>query len=173
MWPICTEQRKSFNLYKIPLVTFDILRAESVHFKSVFPALTVDNKIKRRSHGADRVADPTLVGAVVGAVDGLYEHGFVARGEADSVIWTEGLAVHHPLSRADGAGGLAAEVGGASIFYQDGCKAADGGSGYQHCTETIQSEIKRSTKEGERMQNKGYECNSQILIIYVVLLSIS
>lgn len=86
------------------------------------------------SHRADWVADPTLVGAVVGAVDRLYEHCPVVHGEADSATRTEGLAIFHPHSSADGAGGLAAEVGGASVFYQDGWGAADGGPSYQDWT---------------------------------------
>ena len=42
-------------------------------------------------------------------------------------------AVLHPVSGADGAGGLTAEVGGAFVFDQDGGRAADGGSSYRHC----------------------------------------
>lgn len=83
------------------------------------------------SHGADWVADSTLVGAVVGAVNRFYGHCPVVHGEADSATRMERPAVHHPHYGADGAGGLAAEVRGAFVFYQDGCRAADGGSSYQ------------------------------------------
>lgn len=98
--------------------------------------LTVDSEIIGHSHGANWVADSTLVGAVVGAVNRLYEHCLVAHGEADSATVMERPAVLHPQSCADGAGGLTAEVGGAFIFYQDGCGAADGGSGYQRWQNT-------------------------------------
>lgn len=83
------------------------------------------------SHGADWVADSTLVGAVVGAVNRFYEHCPVVHGEADSVARMERPAFHHPRCGAVGVGGLAAEVGGAFVFYQDGCGAADGDSSYQ------------------------------------------
>lgn len=83
------------------------------------------------SHGADRVADSTPVGAVIGAVNGLNEHGSVVHGEADSPSGTKQLAILSPHSGADGAGGLAGEVSGVFIFYQDGLGALDGGSSYQ------------------------------------------
>lgn len=73
---------------------------------------------------------------MVGAVNRLYEHCLVAHGEADSATVMERPAVLHPHSCADGAGGLTAEVGGAFIFYQDGCGAADGGSSYQRWQNT-------------------------------------
>lgn len=100
--------------------------------------LTVDSEIIGRSHGANWVADSTQVGAVVGAVNRLNEHCLVVYGEADSAVRMEKLAILHPHSRADGAGGLTGEVGGAFIFYQDGCWAADGGSSYQRWQNTIQ-----------------------------------
>lgn len=90
----------------------------------------MDCEVKGRSHGADRVADLTLVGAAVGAVDRLYEHYPVVRRESDSVAGIERLAVLQPHSGADGARGIAGEVGGAFVFYQDGCRAADGDSCY-------------------------------------------
>lgn len=83
------------------------------------------------SHGADWVADSTLVGAMVGEVHRLYEHCPVVRGEAESAAGMERPSVLHPDSAADGARGLAGEVGGASLFYQDGHGAADGGSCYR------------------------------------------
>lgn len=84
-----------------------------------------------RSHGADWVADSALVGALAGAVNRLYEHGPVAHGEADPGARAERPTILHPHSGADGAGGLAAEVGGAFIFDQDGFGAADDGFGHQ------------------------------------------
>ena len=41
------------------------------------------------------------------------------------------MAIFHPHSGADGAGGLTGEVSGALTFYQHGCRAADDGSSYQ------------------------------------------
>lgn len=73
---------------------------------------------------------------MVGAVNRLYEHGLVAGGEADAATGTEGLAILHPHPSADGAGGLAAHVGGAFAFYQDGFGAVNGGSGYQRWQHT-------------------------------------
>ncbi len=90
--------------------------------------LTVDSEIMSHSHGADWVADSTLVGAMVGAVNRLYENGPVVYGEADPAARMERPTVLHPLPGADRAGGLTAEVGGTFIFYQDGCRAVDGGS---------------------------------------------
>lgn len=84
------------------------------------------------SHGADWVAGSTVVGAMVGAMNRLYENCPVVNGETDSVTCMERPAVLRPHSGADGAGGLAAEVGGAFIFYQDGCRADYGGSSYRH-----------------------------------------
>ena len=68
---------------------------------------------------------------MVGAVNRLQEHRPVVYGEADSAVRVERPAVLHPHPGADGAGGLAAEVGGAFVFYQEGCGALDGGSSYQ------------------------------------------
>jgi len=91
--------------------------------------LTVDGEVTLRRHGAEWVADPTLEGAVVGAVHRLQGHRLVVHGEGDSVTLMERLVVLHPHSGADGAGGLTAEVGGAFVFYQDGFfGAADDGS---------------------------------------------
>ena len=90
--------------------------------------LTVDSEVMGHSHGADWVADSTLVGAVIGAVNRLNEHCSVVHGETDSVTGMKRTAVFHPHSSADGAGGLTGEVGGAFLFYQDGCGAADDGA---------------------------------------------
>lgn len=82
-------------------------------------------------HGADWIADSTLVGAVVGEVNRLYGHCPVVRGEAESAAGLQRPAILHPDSGADGARGLTGEVDRAFIFYQDVCRAADGGSCYQ------------------------------------------
>lgn len=68
---------------------------------------------------------------MVGAVNWLKEHCLVVNGEPDPVTRMERPAIFHPHLGADGAGCLTAEVGGASIFYQEGCGAADGGFSYQ------------------------------------------
>lgn len=65
--------------------------------------LTVDGEIIGCSHGADRVAEATLVDAVVEPADRLYQHYPAVRGDTDSVTGTERLAVLHPHSCADGA----------------------------------------------------------------------
>lgn len=92
--------------------------------------LTVDCEVKSRGHGADGVAELTMVGAAAGAVDRLYEHHPVVCGETHSVARLERPVVLHPHPGADGAEGLAGHVGGALVFYQDGRRAADGGSCY-------------------------------------------
>lgn len=92
--------------------------------------LTVDREVVGDSHGADRVADPTLVGAVVGAVNGLNEHGSVVDGETDSAGGTERTAILHPHSGADGARGLASKVREVFVFYQGGWWTSDVGAAY-------------------------------------------
>lgn len=68
----------------------------------------------------------------MGAVNWLQEHRLVVHGEGDPPTRTERPLVLHPLNGADGAKGLAAEVGRAFVFYQDGCRAAgDGRFSYQ------------------------------------------
>lgn len=63
---------------------------------------------------------------MIGAVNRLDEHCPVVWGEADSAARVEWPVVLHPHSGADGARGLAAQAGGAPVFYQDDCRAADG-----------------------------------------------
>lgn len=95
--------------------------------------LTVDGEVVDRCHGADRVADPALVGTVIGTVHGLYKHGLVAHGEGGPVIRLEELTALPPFPGDDGARGHAAEAGGAQIFDQGGCGAVDDGSGNRSC----------------------------------------
>lgn len=69
-----------------------------------------------RSHGADRVADSTLIGAADRNVNRLYGCCLVVQGKADTATGIKRLAIFYPLSGADGARGLTGEVGGAFIF---------------------------------------------------------
>lgn len=117
--------------------------------------LTVDSEIMGHSHVAHWVADSTLIGAVVGAVNRLYEHSPVVYGETDSAARMERPAILHPHSGADGARGLTAEVGGAFILYQNGCRAADGGSSYWRWQDLNSvSPIKRKRNKGRKNKEK-------------------
>lgn len=104
--------------------------------------LTVDGEVVGGGLLAHRVADATEVRAVVGAADQLEEQGLVAGREAEAAAWTEGLAVLHPQPSGDGAGGLAAQVGRAAAFYQDGFRAGDGGASYRSWQHTVRAEEK-------------------------------
>lgn len=102
--------------------------------------LTIDGEVVGGGLLAHWVADATQVGAVVGAADRLEGQGLVAGREAEAAAWTEGVAVLHPQPSGDGAGGLAAQVGGAAAFYQDGFGAGDGGGGYRSWQHTVRAE---------------------------------
>lgn len=104
--------------------------------------LTVDGEVVGGGLLAHRVADATEVRAVVGAADQLEEQGLVAGREAEAAAWTEGLAVLRPQPSGDGAGGLAAQIGGAAAFYQDGFRAGDGGASYRSWQHTVRAEEK-------------------------------
>lgn len=101
--------------------------------RSRLAELTVDGEIIDCRHRADWVADSTLVAAVVGALNRLYVDCSVVHGEAHSATGLQRPAVLRPLSGADGARSIAGKIGGAFVFDQGGCGAADGGSIYQRC----------------------------------------
>lgn len=101
-------------------------------------ALTVDSEVVGCSLLAHWVADETQVRAVVGAADRLEGQGLIAHREAEAAARKEGPAVLHPQPSGDGAGGLAAQVGGAVAFYEDGRRAGDGSTSYWSCQHTAQ-----------------------------------
>lgn len=140
MWTICIVKRE-FKFVLTCLKLPQRISQFSFWYAGLqWAALTVDGEIISHSHAANWVADPTLEGAVVGAVNRLKEHCLVVNGQPDPVTRMERPAIFHPHLCADGAGGLAAEVGGAFIFYQDGCGAADGGFSYQ-CWQNIEHRL--------------------------------
>lgn len=99
-------------------------------------ALTVDGQVVGCGLLAHWVADETQVGAVVGAADRLEGQGVVAGREAEAAAGKEGPAVLHPQPSDDSAGGLAAQVGGAVAFYEDGLRAGDSSTAYWNCQHT-------------------------------------
>lgn len=111
---------------------------------------TVDGQIVDGRHGADGVADPALVGAVVGPVDGPYGHAPVAHREGGPVVPPQEPPPLQPLPADDGARGLAAEVGGAQVFDQDGRGAADDGAGYR-CWSGDRTNTEEGRKESVKL----------------------
>lgn len=80
--------------------------------------LTVDSELKVSRLGAHWVADPTLVGAMAGAEDRMEKHCAVVCRKTDHVSRLNEVAIFHPLSAADRAGGLTGEISGAFLLYQ-------------------------------------------------------
>lgn len=99
-------------------------------------ALTVDGEVVGCGLLAHWVADETQVRAVVGAADRLEGQGLVARREAEAAAGKESPAVLLPQPSGDVAGGLAAQVGRAVAFNEDGLRAGDGSISYWSCQYT-------------------------------------
>lgn len=104
-----------------------------VHLMWYLHALTVDGQVVGCSLLAHWVADETQVRAVVGAADRLEGQGVIADREAEAAARKEGPAVLHPQPTDGSAGGLAAQVGGAVAFDEDGIRARDGSITYWNC----------------------------------------
>lgn len=98
--------------------------------------LTVDGEVVDCSLPAHWVADETQVRAVVGATDRLEGQCLIVRREAEAAARKEASVVLHPQPSGDGAGGLAAQVGGAVAFYEDGRRAGDCSGSYWSCNHT-------------------------------------
>lgn len=143
MWAVCAQQRWTTKLHT---------QSETLSWRDQSTGLTVDGQVVGRRHAADWVADPALVAAMVGAVDGLHRHGLIACREFCSVVCSEEPAALRPFSCNDGAWGHAAQVGGAQAFNQDGCRALDDGSSYRRWGGQVNTRvsIKQTHSEGQK-----------------------